>query len=114
MFFGREQELRLLRTLINKDRASIAVVYGRRRVGKSRLISEAVGDKRIWSFEGLENQPKQSQIQNFLFQLEIQTGKRIDKKSSIRSWSEAIALLFPYLKSDIKPVLVFDEFQVDS
>jgi uncharacterized protein len=37
-FFGREAELARLQDLTRKNVASIAVVKGRRRVGKSRLL----------------------------------------------------------------------------
>lgn len=42
MFIGRNNELALLREEISSPRASLAIVYGRRRVGKSTLIREAV------------------------------------------------------------------------
>ena len=42
MFVGRRTELALLREELAVPRASLAIVYGRRRVGKSTLICEAV------------------------------------------------------------------------
>lgn len=42
MFVGRRKELALLREELAAPRASLAIVYGRRRVGKSTLIREAV------------------------------------------------------------------------
>ena len=42
MFVGRRKELALLREELTISRASLAIVYGRRRVGKSTLIREAV------------------------------------------------------------------------
>jgi AAA+ ATPase superfamily predicted ATPase len=41
MFIGRRNELDILRTEFASPRASLAIVYGRRRVGKSTLIREA-------------------------------------------------------------------------
>jgi len=39
-FFGRNEELKKLRELLKKDSASLAVIKGRRRIGKSRLAIE--------------------------------------------------------------------------
>jgi len=40
MFFGRNEELRKLNNLVNKKTASLVVVKGRRRIGKSTLIQK--------------------------------------------------------------------------
>jgi uncharacterized protein len=45
MFVGRCNELSLLREEISSPRASLAIVYGRRRVGKSTLIREAIKEQ---------------------------------------------------------------------
>lgn len=58
-FFGRDRELKKLRQLLQKDTASMAVIKGRRRIGKSRLIAEfgkEVGN--CYSFSG--NPPHQN------------------------------------------------------
>ena len=39
-FIGRESEMERLKGLLNKKSASLIVVRGRRRIGKSRLLSE--------------------------------------------------------------------------
>ena len=39
-FVGRNRELALLKRFINKRIASLLVIRGRRRIGKSRLIEE--------------------------------------------------------------------------
>ena len=38
MFIGREKELATLNGLYNSDKFEFAVIYGRRRVGKTALI----------------------------------------------------------------------------
>lgn len=42
MFVGRHSELALLNEELTTDKASLAVVYGRRRIGKSTLIRQAI------------------------------------------------------------------------
>ncbi len=45
MFIGRHHELETLRQELTSSRASLVIVYGRRRVGKSTLIREAAKDQ---------------------------------------------------------------------
>ena len=40
MFIGRERELQSLETVYAKEGFGMTVIYGRRRVGKSTLITE--------------------------------------------------------------------------
>ena len=46
MFIGREKELAALQRFYEKDGIGMTVIYGRRRIGKSTLISEFVRDKK--------------------------------------------------------------------
>ena len=46
MFIGREKELESLQTIYEKDGFGMTVIYGRRRVGKSFLISEFIKGKK--------------------------------------------------------------------
>ncbi len=43
-FIGREKELKVIRDTLNDDNAKALLVYGRRRMGKTTLIKEAVKD----------------------------------------------------------------------
>ena len=45
MFIGREKELESLKEFYDKDGIGMTVIYGRRRIGKSTLISEFIKDK---------------------------------------------------------------------
>lgn len=45
MFIGRKKELEALEKLYSKDGLDMAVIYGRRRIGKSTLIAEFIKDK---------------------------------------------------------------------
>jgi len=52
-FIGREAELQSLRDLLKKKMASLVVIKGRRRIGKTRLIEEFARGKRFLRFAGL-------------------------------------------------------------
>lgn len=51
MFIGRRNELALLRDELASPHASLAIVHGRRRVGKSTLIREAVEERPHISYQ---------------------------------------------------------------
>ncbi len=46
MFIAREKEIAVLQDTYNKSGFQMTVIYGRRRIGKSRLITEFIKDKR--------------------------------------------------------------------
>ncbi|MBI4924537.1 MAG: AAA family ATPase [Bdellovibrio sp.] len=117
-FIGRIKEQALLTDFIERPGSRIAVIYGRRRIGKSELIHTVCLNRRTFYFEGLENQPKKNQISNFMLQLPRQNateqnGVKSKKSTSWpTSWKEAFLELLPYL-SYLKEssVIVLDEFQ---
>jgi len=52
-FFGRKPELKELHKFLKKRTASLIVIQGRRRIGKSRLIEEFAQSFNFYSFSGL-------------------------------------------------------------
>ena len=63
MFISRENELASLNNLYASDKFEFAVIYGRRRVGKTALINEFVRDKKAIYFMGVESNAKQNLVQ---------------------------------------------------
>lgn len=55
MFIGRERELKRLNAMYQSDRLEVAIVYGRRRVGKTTLINEFCKEKKTVFFAAMEN-----------------------------------------------------------
>ena len=55
MFIGREQEIQALNEMYESERFEFAVVYGRRRVGKTELIKHFCEGKRTIFFTAIEN-----------------------------------------------------------
>jgi len=71
-FFGREAELKTLNQFLRKKTASLIVVRGRRRIGKSRLIEEFSTGHTLYSFSGIaptKDTTAQMQRDEFAFQL---------------------------------------------
>ncbi len=110
LFCGRRHELNVLNEEFQRDRSSLSILYGRRRVGKTRLLKEFCKEKKHFRFEGLEIGHEQAQIDHFLRQLAQQTGKDWLRNIRCNTWHEALDYLHKELSSKKKQVLVFDEF----
>lgn len=107
MFIGREHELNTLEKLYRSGRFEFAVIYGRRRVGKTALLSEFVKEKDTVFFTGVETNEKQN-LDNFSrCILEYHTGVAAD--SSFASFQSALEYVFELAKAK-RIVLVIDEY----
>ena len=60
MFIGRERELNALEGLYTSDKFEFAVIYGRRRVGKTALINKFLDGKKAIYFTGVESNANQN------------------------------------------------------
>ena len=60
MFIGRNKELNALDKLYKSEKFEFVVIYGRRRVGKTALINQFIGDKKSIYFMGVESNEKQN------------------------------------------------------
>lgn len=118
---GREQELSTITRLYESERSEFLAIYGRRRVGKSFLIEEALEDKMSFMAVGLylktdKNNPeklesyRQQQLKHFYTSL-IEYGLPKDENQAPSSWLEALGLLKILLqsKNDKRKVIFIDE-----
>ena len=114
-FLGRSQEIELLRDWTRKtDGAFLSVIYGRRRIGKSRLVEEAFKGSAFLKFEGIEGQPQGVQQKTFLDRLAEVSGRREYRMLRTSSWTDILTCLSEYLatRAAMEPVVVLlDEFQ---
>ena len=107
MFIGREQELNTLNRLYLTGKFEFAVIYGRRRVGKTALINRFTADKDTVFFTGVETNAKQN-LENFSRSImEFNTGMAVD--SSFGSFQSALEYVFELAKTK-RIVLVIDEY----
>jgi AAA+ ATPase superfamily predicted ATPase len=58
MFIGRHDELIDLEKLYKSEKFEMAIIYGRRRVGKSTLIQEFIKNKKCINFTSIETSRK--------------------------------------------------------
>lgn len=107
MFIGRENELNTLNKLYNSDKFEFAVIYGRRRVGKTALISEFTKNKDTIFFTGVETNAKQN-LDNFSrCIMEYNTGIAVN--TSFQTFQAALEHVFELAKTK-RIVLVIDEY----
>jgi AAA+ ATPase superfamily predicted ATPase len=68
-FIGRLAERARLTAISERESATILVVYGRRRVGKTELIEQCFAGRNLLKFEGIEGKDERFQKAAFLRQL---------------------------------------------
>lgn len=108
LFIGRQTELDELRRQTKKKIASLIVVKGRRRIGKSRLIEEFCKKYRHYIFVGLlptDKTTKKSEIEEFANQLGTAFGIPGIKTED---WNTLFLLLANQTNKG-RVVIVFDE-----
>lgn len=114
---GREKEIRELHGLYNSGNAEFVAIYGRRRVGKTFLVDEALKGKITFRHAGLSPVDEQNrknnlkaQLTHFFFSLQMQGMK--GGKCPL-SWMEAFYMLEQLLekksKDNKRQVVFIDE-----
>ena len=86
-FIGREKELQQLKDYISSDHSEFITVYGRRRVGKTFLIQQVIGNDYAFYVAGMNNVSLRIQLSNFM--------RNIRKKSpDVRSVKTCRKIIF--------------------
>lgn len=106
MFIGRTRELSELNRLYGSDRFEMPVIYGRRRVGKTRLITEFIQGKRAIYF-----QARRTNAEANLNMLSAAVLSQVPDAAgaSYRSFDEVFEAL-TRLAHDERLVMVIDEY----
>lgn len=107
MFIGRERELHALDNLYLSEKFEFAVIYGRRRVGKTALINKFIEDKRAIYFMGVESNAKQNLENLSRSILEFNTG--ISADTSFATFQAALEYVFQLAEKE-RVILVIDEY----
>lgn len=115
MFVGREKEIGILDQAYRAADGRLVVIYGRRRIGKSRLVEEfGAGKKNFYRFEALEGLDTGGQIQHFTSQLFAQSKEPLAASLQFRNWNDVFRYLTDRLTETTdgaKPIFFFDELQ---
>ena len=105
MFIGREKELRKLNQYYHSSKFEMLIVYGRRRVGKTRLLTEFIKDKDAIYYAAEENNDFRNMAK---FTKIITDHFNEDLNISFNGWED----IFKYISKNLgneKLVLVIDE-----
>ena len=108
-FIDRKMEMETLETQYARKEASLVVLYGRRRVGKTSLCTEFMKNKNALYFLATE----ESEVQN-RNQFKDLTADYLNdpllKNATVNNW-EIIFQTIIHHKSPTKRLLILDEFQ---
>ena len=111
MLIGRQKEQEALRGALQSKQAELVAVIGRRRVGKTHLISSAYADRIRFETSGVQNASLREQLLNFQFQLKKAFGTLAPEQDP-KTWQEAFFALITCWEqnpSTYQNVLFFDE-----
>ena len=108
-FFNRSDELAALDERLKSPRAEYFVLYGRRRVGKSKLLLHFGERCRQLYFEASAGS-RGDQLEDLSAELARFTGSKLYEEQPLASWRAAFAALGELLRAG-QTMIVLDEFQ---
>lgn len=108
MFVGRESELTTLNNLFLNDQFQMLVLYGRRRIGKTALLSHFCQNKRALFFTA-EQKNDSDNLRSFSRAVWSFFGEREDNPT-FDSWDNALRYIADHCPQNERMVFVFDEF----
>lgn len=114
MIIGREDELSTISDLLKSGNSELLAITGRRRVGKTYLITESLKNQIIFEFVGTKNADMQSQLKKFDIELKKHFSNILNFKD-LSDWIDAFEQLSICLSSVShtrrkKHVVFLDEF----
>lgn len=108
-FIDREQEMETLVEEYNREGSSLVIMYGRRRVGKTTLISEFIKGKNALFF--LASQESEAQNRNLFKEKAAEfINSDLLRNAIVSDWDTIFKAIIE-TKFETKPIIVIDEFQ---
>jgi uncharacterized protein len=108
-FFNRKDELRALDERWASKRGELLVVFGRRRVGKSRLITHW-GERRRHLYYEATGGSERDHLEDVSREIAGVSGRQVYEEQPFASW-RAVFAAFEELLDDGPIVIALDEFQ---
>ncbi|RLF60080.1 MAG: ATP-binding protein [Thermoplasmata archaeon] len=108
-FINRDNELNLLTEEWNKEQAQFIVIYGRRRIGKTSLITEFTKNKK-GVFYIAEDVNKKVQIHDFKEKIANYFQDDLLKNLEIMKWKDLFSYLEKIIPKNEKMHITIDEF----
>ena len=109
---GREEEKRLLESVVANNKADLVAIYGRRRIGKTYLIRAYLQKEITFEYSGIHQVETTIQLSAYCKALSLQLNNKIALPDAA-DWFTAFELTATLLKKKIqrkKAVVFLDEF----
>lgn len=110
MFVGRTDELAMLERAWNSKRGEFLVLYGRRRVGKSRLLAHFADQGRRHLIYEATSGSIADNLEDISRQIAAFTGRSLYAEQPLTNWRAVFSAL-EEIVADRKTLIVLDEFQ---
>ncbi|HEV2998589.1 MAG TPA: ATP-binding protein [Solirubrobacteraceae bacterium] len=108
-FFNRKDELEALDERWSSDRGEFVIVFGRRRVGKSRLVTHWGARRRHLYYEATAGSER-DHLDDISMEIARVSGRRVYEEQPLTSW-RAVFAAFEELLEDGPILIALDEFQ---
>lgn len=108
-FINRHEELTFLQKEYQRDGSSLVILYGRRRVGKTALITEFIKNRQAIYFLATEENETQNRLA-FKNIVAEQTGNELLMNANVDSW-DMIFKVWLDTPFNEKKLMIIDEFQ---
>ncbi len=110
MFLNRVDELGQLRSRFDSGDAELLVIYGRRRIGKTELLTHLTAGVRSLYIEATDSVPA-DQLRDLGAELARVSGDELLATQPLTSWSAALAAISRFVGQQ-RTLVVLDEFQL--
>lgn len=116
MFVGRRKELERLEDAYRSPKSELVVLYGRRRIGKSSLVSQfSKGKPHVYAFEAIEGENTAAQVKHFTETLKLLVNDPFLDHMDLKDWDKTFtymtAKLFKRKPGKRKKIIFLDELQ---
>ncbi|GJM06344.1 MAG: ATPase [marine bacterium B5-7] len=109
-FIGRSFEREKLHALGEAGSPGIAVLYGRRRVGKTELLEQTFRARNILKFEGLEGKPERAQMLSVMQDLASYAAQPLLKEVDVQCWKDVFSHIYSHVQHGVWTIY-FEEVQ---
>lgn len=109
-FIDRDREWNTLQQQYDSPHAAFVVIYGRRRVGKTRLITEFCREKRSIYFLATQENEEQN-INAFRLTVAAELGNELLAQARLDRWEAVFDVIAAAAEEEERLILVLDEFQ---
>ncbi len=108
-FIDRKRELYFLEEAYKSPKPQLVIIYGRRRIGKTELVTRFLRDKpHVYYLADLESEP--SQLSKFKRSMESLVQEETFRRAEFRNWEDIFAAFVDRWRGDTRPVIAIDEF----